>query len=148
MAEGKFSTPRKITAGAAQGSVLAPILCSLYINDVPAAPGAQLALLADDACIYVTEKHERRVLCKLQRGFTAGNSCCDRCNIKFNEGNGQAIYFSRRLRVPDDVLHLNERDIPYVINKTCLGVTFDRRLTWRRHIERTVTKALSAYVGT
>jgi hypothetical protein len=33
-------------------------------------------------------------------------------------------------------------------NVTYLGVTFDRRMTWRHHIERTVAKALSMYVRT
>jgi hypothetical protein len=45
-----------------QGSVLAPVLYSLYINDAPAAPGIHLALFADDTFVYATEKNERRVL--------------------------------------------------------------------------------------
>jgi hypothetical protein len=60
--EGDFSTPRKIVASVSQGSVLAPTLYSLYINDAPAAPAIHLALFPDDTCIYVTENHERRVL--------------------------------------------------------------------------------------
>jgi hypothetical protein len=70
--EGELSTPRKIATGVPQGSVLAPILYSLYINNAPAAPGTQLALFADDACIYATEKHERHVLC-VTRGYQRTN---------------------------------------------------------------------------
>jgi hypothetical protein len=42
----------------------------------------------------LTEKHDSRVLCKLQCGLTAVNSCCEHWNIKINEGETQAIYFS------------------------------------------------------
>jgi hypothetical protein len=37
-------------------------------------------------------------------------------------------------------VQLNGREIPFVNTVTYLGVTFDRRMTWRRHIERTVAK--------
>jgi hypothetical protein len=47
---------------------------------VPAAPGIHLALFADDTCVYATEKHERRVLNKLQRGLTAVVSWYQRWN--------------------------------------------------------------------
>jgi hypothetical protein len=57
--------PRKIATGVPQGSVHAPILYSLHINNAPAAPGTHLALFADDTCIYATEKHKRRVLWEL-----------------------------------------------------------------------------------
>jgi hypothetical protein len=128
-----------MAAGVTQGSVLVPIFCSLHMNDTPASPGTHLA---DDTCIYATEKYERCVLCKVQRGLTAVNSWCELSNIKINEGKTQAIYFSKRLIVHDDVLQLKGRDIPFVNNITYLGVTFDRRKTWRHHIERTVAKTL------
>jgi hypothetical protein len=56
LVEGEFSTPRKIVTGVPQGSVLAPILYSLYINDAAAAPGTHFAVYADDTCIYAAEK--------------------------------------------------------------------------------------------
>jgi hypothetical protein len=101
------------------------------------APETHLALLADDTCIYATEKHERCVLCKLQRGLTAVKSLCERQNIKINEGNAQAIHFSSRLRVLENVLQLNGGGILFVNNVMYLGVNLDRRMTWRLHTERT-----------
>jgi hypothetical protein len=80
LVEGEAPTPRKMAAGVPQGSVHAPTLCGLYtcINEAPAAPGTHLSLFTDDTCIYVTETHERCVLCKLQRGLTAMKSWCER----------------------------------------------------------------------
>jgi hypothetical protein len=51
------------------------------------------------------------------------------------------MYFSRRLRGPDNVLQLNGLDVPFVNNEMYLGVTYDKRMTWNHNIKRTVTKA-------
>jgi hypothetical protein len=104
LVEGEFSTPRKITSGVRQGSVLASVLYSLCINDAPVAPGTHLVLFADNTFICATEKH---VLCKLQCNHTAMNSLCEHWNVMINEGKTQAISFSRRLRVRENVLQLN-----------------------------------------
>jgi hypothetical protein len=63
----------------------------------------------------------------------------------YNENPWDLIYFFRRLRVPEDVLQLNGQDILFVNNIMYLGDTFDRRMTWRLHIKRTVAKALRTY---
>jgi hypothetical protein len=48
---------------------------------------------------------------------------------------------------PDDIL-LNGRNIPFVNSVKYLGVTVDRRMTWRLHIEKTEAKALGTYMRT
>jgi hypothetical protein len=58
------------------------------------------------------------------------------------------VYITLTLRVPNDVLQLNGRDIPLVNNITYLGVTFDRRMTWRHNIKETAAKALRTSVRT
>jgi hypothetical protein len=69
-------------------------------------------------------------------------SWCQHWNIKNNEGKTQAIFFSRRRRMPEDALQLNGRNVPFVNRIKYLGVTFDRKMTWRLHIEKTAAKAL------
>jgi hypothetical protein len=54
-------------AGVPQGSVLSPTLYNLYINDTPQTPGVNLALFADDTCLYATGRKEGYVLRKIQR---------------------------------------------------------------------------------
>jgi hypothetical protein len=69
--------------------------------------------------------------------------------MKINEGKTQAIYFSKRRRIPGDDLQLNGRNIPFVNSIKYLGVIFDRRMTWRRpHIEKIAAKALGTYIRT
>jgi hypothetical protein len=57
--------------GVPQGSVLSPALYNTYINHVPQTPGVQLALFADDTCLYTTDRKEDFVVRKLQRGLSS-----------------------------------------------------------------------------
>jgi hypothetical protein len=60
-------------AGVPQGSVLAPVLYSLYMNEAPVAYGTHLALFADNTYVYVIKKHETS--CSLQ---TATRTRCSK----------------------------------------------------------------------
>jgi hypothetical protein len=132
LVEGEFSTPRKIVAGVLQGSIIAPVLHRLHINDASAASGTHHALFVRRRYLYLHDR-ETRTSCSLQLqlqwGLTAVNLWCEHGNIKINEGKTQAICISRSLRVPDEVLQLNGWDIPFVNNVKCLGSTLDRRMT-------------------
>jgi hypothetical protein len=112
------------------------------INDVPAAPAAHLPLFADGTCVYTTEKHERRVLCKLQRGLTAVNSWCECWNIKINGGKTQKTWRPWRRTIT--------KRTRYFLCKQCnlFLCHFCRRMTWRHHIERTFARALRSDIST
>jgi hypothetical protein len=53
-----ISTTRKIEHGVPQGSILGPILLSLYINALPLnVTGSKIVLSADDTNILLSEKN-------------------------------------------------------------------------------------------
>jgi hypothetical protein len=82
--EGEISTPREMKAGVSQGFSLSPTLYNLYINDTPQTIGVNLALFADDTCLYETEHKESYVLRKLHSGLNSMAAWCERWNIKIN----------------------------------------------------------------
>jgi hypothetical protein len=65
-----MSTPRIIQTGVTQGSVLSLTLFNMYVNDTPQTIGVQ-ALLADDTCLYATERNKGYALRKRQRGLNS-----------------------------------------------------------------------------
>jgi hypothetical protein len=119
--EGELSTPREIRAGVPQGSVLAPTLYSLYINDTPRTPGVHLALFAYDTCLYTTDCKESYVLRKLQRELNAMEEWCEKWNIKIHEDETRAVYFSKRIRPVEAYFKLKGRVITFVNDVKYLG---------------------------
>jgi hypothetical protein len=105
LVEGEMSTPRVMQARVSQGSrvmqarvpqgsILSPTLFNMYINDGPQTLGVNLALFADDTCLYATDRKEGFVVRKLKHGLTSVETWCARWNIKINEEKTQEIYFS------------------------------------------------------
>jgi hypothetical protein len=144
--EGEMSTPREMQAGVPQGSVLSPTLFNMYINDAPQTHGVQLSLFAGDTCLYASDRKEGFVVRKLQRGLTSMETWCESWNIKMNEEKTRGIYFSHSRRPPEVHLTLNGRDIPFVNSVKYLGVIFDKRVTWRLHIEIIEAKAFRTFI--
>jgi hypothetical protein len=81
-------------AGVPQGSVLSLTLYTLYFNETPQTPGVNLALFADDTCLYATDHKEGYVLRKIQRGLDSMAAWCKHWNNKINEDKTRAIYFT------------------------------------------------------
>jgi hypothetical protein len=79
--EGEMSTLRDMEAGVPQDFILFLTLYNLYINDIPQTAGVNLALVADDTSLYVTEHREGYVLRKLLSGLKSMTDWCKQWNI-------------------------------------------------------------------
>jgi hypothetical protein len=71
---------------------------------------------------------------------------CERWNIKINEEKTRGIYFSRIRRLPESHLALNGRNITFINSVKYLGVIFDKKVTWRLHIEMIEAKAFRKFI--
>jgi hypothetical protein len=118
----------------------------MYINDALQTPGVYLALFADDTCLYATDRKEYFVVRKFQCGLSSVEIWSERWNIKIIEYKNQGIYFSRSHRPPESRLTLNGRDIPFVNSVKYLGAIFDKKVTWRLHIEMIEAKIFRTFI--
>ena len=50
--QSKSSSWLSTRAGVPQGSVLGPLLCLIYINDLPEGPNSEVKFFADDTCLF------------------------------------------------------------------------------------------------
>jgi hypothetical protein len=67
-------------------------------------------------------------------------------NIEINEVKTQGIYFSRSLRPPESHLTMNGRNITFVNSVKYISVIFDKKVTWRLHIEMIEAKAFRTFI--
>lgn len=138
--EGTLSDPRPVRAGVPQGSVLAPLLFTLYTSDIPRYPQVELALFADDTALYASNSNSSRVCIRLQAALNALGVWFRKWRIEVNPTKSAAVYFSRGFPQPK-TLTLFNKPIPWVKSARYLGVILDSRLTFKPHIKTVTNRA-------
>jgi hypothetical protein len=131
------------SAGVPQGSILGPILFLLYINDIPIPKGTALALYADDTAIITSPPRSSYIAEKLTKALHTIDTYFRKWKIRINHTKTELIIFTRRSAkqyIKTDSVTFQGKSLELLDHVKYLGVTFDKRLTWRKHIENTVRK--------
>ena len=82
MVNGIKSDWAPVVSGVPQGTVLGPLLFSLYINDISADIESEIRLFADDCVCYLEIKNEEDTL-KLQRDIDRLGSLARKWGMRF-----------------------------------------------------------------
>ena len=136
---GKMSNKCFVPIGVPQGSVLGPVLFSLFVNDINCHvyPSA-INLYADDTLLYSVGNSCNEASEKLQMSL---DEICkwyygNRLALNENKSKCMLITSKYRTRQGNDLLHVNMNDtnIEQVRAVKYLGVTIDENLTWNDHI--------------
>lgn len=128
-----------VSAGVPQGSVLGPLLYSIFINDLPTTPNIRLGLYADDTVIYSSKKSMKLAYKHVQSELNQLSTWCSSWKIQINTGKCEAIAFSRKRKLPSP-LHINQTPLPWQTSVRYLGITLDRTLTFTSHTTQALTK--------
>ena len=134
--------------GVSQGSILGPLLFSIFINDLPATLSRSTVMMyADDTTVYFSYSDAEKVQKVLTEDLGNLSSWIAANGLKMSVKKTQVMMLSRkgrekeagRLQVSiDNEVFAKCDEIKY------LGVIVDNHLTWRSHIEEVRKKCLSA----
>ena len=137
--------------GVPQGSILSPTLFNVQINDIAKVAKEALrgkhsecSLFVDDfaLCVSASElKYAERALStcvKKVQEWVCKNG------FKFSENKTVAIHFWKGKTIEDPTIYLNRTKITAVNEARFLGLIFDRRLTFRSHIQDLKVRCLKS----
>ncbi|GAB0094058.1 hypothetical protein DMENIID0001_092790 [Sergentomyia squamirostris] len=120
------------------GSLLGPLLFSMFINDLPPVlRNCRFHLYADDLQIYVEGDPSDPTSCfKLMNEILADvEHWASSHGLEINPKKSQAIVIHKRSHnIPTTPLFINNEPIPFVENVKNLGIIFNSHLTWSDHV--------------
>ena len=120
-------------SGVPQGSILGPLLYTLYTADLPQSDKTILSTFAEDTAIFTTNPDRTQTSANLQERLLEITNWMRKWKLKINESKSSHITFSlRRGKCPP--VNINQTDVPQVESVKYLGIHFDRRLTWKAHV--------------
>ena len=141
---GTRSKKRVIKEGVPQCGVLSPTLFLFFINDIMSDfPMNVGAMYADDLVMFCTEEHLTTARYRLQLALDKLNKWTKQWAVKLNASKTTFSVFSLSPRPPSIQLTFDGCNLPQDESPTYLGVTYDRRLTWKQQIEKAESKAKS-----
>ena len=142
----ELSTSKKIENGVPQGSVIAPLLFIIMMNDFPTLndPTIQTSLFADDSAIWKSGKNLKHIIAKLQHQLNQIANWSWRWGFKINPKKTHCLIFTRRKIKGDCNIYLKNQKIENVKTFKFLGMIFDQTLNWKDHIKYVAAKARKA----
>ncbi|KAJ2938643.1 hypothetical protein O0L34_g11971 [Tuta absoluta] len=125
----------EIKAGVPQGSVLGPVLYTIYTSDLPQVDGVITATFADDTALLASSKDPTIASTALQEGLDAVTEWLKKWKIRASASKSVQVTFT--LKKGDcPPVQLENTTLPHQDCVRYLGLHLDRRLTWRPHIKK------------
>ena len=143
----KKSRLRRLRNGLPQGSVLAPILFNIYTADLPTTRSKKY-VYADDICMATSAKTLDELSYTLTEDMKELGAYFQKWHLSLSVEKTVASAFHLNNRQANHTLNvsLGARILDHEVNPTYLGITLDRSLTFRTHLEK-LKKKISTRVN-
>jgi hypothetical protein len=144
---GEVSELREIEAGVPQGSVLSPLLFSIFINDIPIRKnpnGSQSTLFADDLASTFFFKKKGIVENQIKKYLLDLELWLTKWKMKMAAHKCNYILFSKNKKNdPNFELKLFGEKINQIPSAKFLGLTFDSHLNFSANVEEIKSKCVN-----
>lgn len=133
--QGSFLPSRRVWKGLPQGSVLSPLLFSLYTHDLDhsISPLCQVLQYADDLALYVRSNSISDVKNDLNTALTLLGEWLKDHGLSLSASKSSCVIFSKKRIPPVIDLYIEQEKIRQLSSTKFLGVYLDSRLSGVSH---------------
>ena len=134
-----YSSKSKVTSGIPQGSILGPVLFTIFINDLPEAIEVNCKVFADDTKIYDSSKNHA----KIQNDLYKMQKWTETWNLYFNVAKCKVMYMGKKNPRIEYYMQIEKekQKLDPCEEEKDLGITFDPKLNFDSHISNITKKA-------
>ena len=140
--EGAKSGEVEVTSGVPQGSVLGPILFSIFINDLPTRVHSKVRLFADD-CILYRQVKDQTDTSALQRDLQNLQEWCNEWLMDFHPEKCELLRITNKRNPINSTYQIKNHSLDMVDSKKYLGIHLHKKLSWNTHTQKVCSKANS-----
>lgn len=147
----RFSTSAFLQTGVPQGSILGPLLYTIYTTDILADLEVSCHAYADDTLLYHTffPKDAGDAEGLINQNLSKIHEKSLTHNLKLNANKCVCMTIASRKRYPvqNPSIKINNIALPFVDSSKCLGIIFDRELGFSAQVSQVVRKCYAALKG-
>lgn len=144
--EGQSSQCVDVLSGVPQGTVLAPILFLLFINDIAKNIEATVRMFADD-CIIYKEIHTVNDQLVLNNALKKIDKWCQDWQMTINVEKTVCMTVTRKKNPLSFPYQIHQSVLQRVNEHKHLGIILSSDLKWNKHVSYISTKSLSALLS-
>jgi len=137
----QLSKETVVNSGIPQGSILGPILFTIFINDLPEGLKSICKIFADDTKIYDNSDNSKNI----QTDILHLQSWSEKWKLYFNVSKCKVMHIGTKENKPRENYFMNDMNKKINIEK-CeeekdIGVIFDEKLLFDKHMDSSINKA-------